>query len=113
MRTFTSAERFGFMCRLIETRYIISSYYFFVDIDEHRLNVAKSRRSCDITYLISTSSKDPQQQAEILRQVGKDDGCHAALECSGADNSLKTAMHVSWIRLLSYHSCFLASFDFY
>ena len=38
------------------------------------------------------------QLAETLRQIGDDDGCHAAFECSGADSSLKTAMHVGFVR---------------
>jgi len=73
----------------------VSYVLFLPDIDEHRLKFAKSLQSCDITHLLSTSTKDPAQLAEILRQIGKDDGCHASFECCGVDSSLKTAMHVS------------------
>ncbi|XP_076815676.1 sorbitol dehydrogenase-like [Clavelina lepadiformis] len=84
----------GLLCGLVAKNYG-AKQILTVDIDENRLKIAREFKATDLTYRVTANDKDPKELAEKLHQVARDDGCHAALECSGADSSLKAAMHVS------------------
>ncbi len=65
--------------------------YFGVDIDDHRLSVAKAMGA---TYTVKVTTRDSRVMAEQIRSTL---GCSPdhTLECSGAEPSIGTAIYVS------------------
>uniref|UniRef100_H2Y2K6 Sorbitol dehydrogenase n=1 Tax=Ciona intestinalis TaxID=7719 RepID=H2Y2K6_CIOIN len=84
----------GILCGLVAKHYG-ATQVTIVDIDQDRLEVAKKLGAADVVHKATTTDNDPVTFAHTLREVANDDGSHAALECSGADISLKTAVHAS------------------
>ncbi|XP_039254985.2 sorbitol dehydrogenase-like [Styela clava] len=86
----------GILCGLV-AKNSGASNICIVDIDEGRLAFAKSLGAANKTYFATLeASKDPSKVADdILEILGSDLGAHSSLECSGADSSLATGIHVT------------------
>ena len=68
----------------------VSCYCCLADIDEHRLQVAKE---IGATYTVKVTSRDSRALAnEIEATLGCQPDC--SMECSGAEPSIATAIHV-------------------
>lgn len=65
-----------------------------IDIDEHRLQIAKDFNAADFTYQSDRNDTNAEELATKLRGISKS-APHAAFECCGADIALVAGVHVS------------------
>jgi len=81
----------GILCGLV-AKQMGAVKVLIVDIADHRLKDAETYGAADLFYKVTKEDTDPSLLSSKLKSLFQGKLPHAAMECSGADSSLKTAM---------------------